>query len=95
MATIHVFALAAVLAVAPATSCQPPAGGTGPRPATGSPDVEYTASCDGDGNAFDVEPNTAAARAEAQRRCARTHDMVRDAPWPSGWKPVPLSESGR
>ncbi|QXV63589.1 hypothetical protein [Amycolatopsis sp. TNS106] len=91
MATIHALAVAGVLAVAPATSCEPPAGGTGSRP-TGTSDVEYTASCDGQGNAFDVEPNTPAARAEAQRRCARTHTMVRDAPWPSGWKPVPIPE---
>ncbi|MBE1580464.1 hypothetical protein ACFORH_43135 [Amycolatopsis roodepoortensis] len=91
MATIPAFALAAVLAVAPATSCQPPAGDTGPRPASSS-DVEYTASCDGAGNAFDVKPNTPAARAEAQRLCRRTHTMVRDAPWPSGWKPVPIPE---
>ncbi|EME63100.1 hypothetical protein, partial [Amycolatopsis decaplanina] len=74
-------------------SCEPPAaGGTGPTVPTGTSDVEFTASCDADGRAFDVEPDTAAARAEARRRCARTHDMVRDAPWPSGWKPVPLPD---
>jgi len=93
MATIHALVLAGVLAAAPATSCQPPPpGGTGSPPATGSSDVEFTASCDGNGNAFDVEPDTASARAEAQRRCIRTHDMVATAPWPSGWKPVPLPE---
>lgn len=92
MATIHALALAGVLAVAAptATSCVPPAAGTGSSPTTGSSDVDYSASCDGDGRAFDVDPDTPAARAEAQRRCTRVHDMVNNAPWPNGYKPVPL-----
>lgn len=54
-----------------------------------STDVPFTADCDAHGQAVDVQPDTAAARQAADRMCAATESEVNNAPWPSGWHPIP------
>jgi hypothetical protein len=75
--------LAAAIAATPAacTAAQP----TSPA----STDVPFTADCDAHNNPVNVQPNTAQARLEAVRMCAETGSEVANAPWPSGWHPVP------
>jgi hypothetical protein len=81
VAVIAVFTVVLTFGV---TACQLGAG----EPS--SPvDVPFTASCDAHGQATHVRPDTAAARAGAARMCAATQSEIDNAPWPSGWHPVP------
>jgi hypothetical protein len=89
-------ALAALLAVAVtlgAAGCRladsPTGSGTGAS--TGS-DVPFSAECDAHDQPVHVRPATAEARRAAARMCAETGSEVANAPWPSGWHPVPGGE---
>lgn len=50
------------------------------------------ASCDENDVAFDVEPDTAEARRDAQDWCTKSGEVIDNAPWPSGFTPAPLPE---
>lgn len=55
------------------------------------PRIEYRGDlahgCDDEGRALDVEPDTEEAWAAAERRCARMHTAIEQAPWPGGMRP--------
>ena len=48
------------------------------------------ASCDENDVAFDVEPDTAEARRDAQDWCTKSGEVIDNAPWPSGFTPAPI-----
>jgi hypothetical protein len=55
------------------------------------PRIEYRGDlahgCDDEGRALDVAPDTEEAWAAAERRCARMHTAIEQAPWPGGMRP--------
>jgi hypothetical protein len=62
------------------------------------PDVPVRAwtavSCDENDRAFAVEPDTDAARREAQDWCTRSGKAIEELPWPEGFKPTTLPRAG-
>ncbi|GAA3638161.1 hypothetical protein GCM10022267_25820 [Lentzea roselyniae] len=84
-------AAVATLAAVLLAGCEPlPEDGTEPGPV-----VEFSASCDENDVAFNVEPNTPEAIEAAQEWCTKSGEAIRNAPWPSGLRPVPLGEVQR
>lgn len=60
-------------------------------PAVGTHESAFTAaSCDESNTPFDVQPDTAEAWADAQAWCTSSGEWLDNAPWPSGFRPVPL-----
>ena len=51
-------------------------------------DVEFSASCDDTGFAYDVEPNTADAQEAAGRFCRNLDTAIDNAEWPAGIRPL-------
>ncbi|WNV90946.1 hypothetical protein [Umezawaea sp. Da 62-37] len=51
-------------------------------------DVEFTASCDDTGFAYDVEPDTAEAQEAARRFCRNIDTAIDTADWPGGFSPA-------
>jgi hypothetical protein len=78
---------AAVLLAIALSGCEP----TSTQPASDPAERAFTAtSCDENNTAFDVEPDTAEARAAATDWCVRMAAAIDNAPWPSGLTPAPL-----
>lgn len=85
-------AVAALLLIAAAALPDQPAGNVERTITDSTGDRSFTAACDQNGNAFDVLPDTAAARDAAQAWCERSGRLFDTAPWPSGFRPVPLDD---
>lgn len=91
---------------ATATSCTPHGAGGTTRTSSSTPDptpdatpesgddseVSFSAGCDADNHAVNVQPDTAEARRAAEHACQVTGKAVDNAPWPDGWHPGPLHE---
>lgn len=58
-------------------------------------DVEFSASCDDTGFAYNVEPNTAEAQEAARRSCRNLDTAIDTAEWPAGIRPLGEGEVGR
>ena len=54
--------------------------------------VSFSAGCDVDNHAVNVQPDTAEARRAAERSCQVTGAAIDNALWPDGWHPVPLDD---
>jgi hypothetical protein len=84
-------ALAAATATGATTSCEPKTNSTTTTNIDSHSDVvEYSAACDMNNHAINVDPNTRKARAAVEAACQNTGTAIDNAPWPSGWKPIPL-----
>jgi hypothetical protein len=60
-------------------------------PQSGTHESAFTsASCDENNAAFNVEPDTTEAWADAAAWCTSSGEWLDNAPWPSGLRPVPL-----
>ena len=84
---IAVAALTATVAVL-MTACEPTSTDDTDHidsPAEVTSRVEFIASCDETGFAYNIEPDTQEARDAAQRHCRKTDDAIDNLPWPEGW----------
>ncbi|HWO61420.1 MAG TPA: hypothetical protein VNO31_15430 [Umezawaea sp.] len=82
--------LAATVLLASVVASPDTAVGTDPVPADTRERAYTSASCDQNDQAFDVQPDTPEAWADASAWCADSGEWLDNAPWPSGFTPGPL-----
>lgn len=82
--------IAAVILIASVAVSPDAAVGTDPAPNDTHESAFTAAACDENDQAFDVGPDTPEAWADADDWCTRSGDGIKNAPWPSGFKPAPL-----
>ena len=51
-------------------------------------DVEFSASCDSTGFAYDIEPSTVEAQQAARQFCRNADAAIDQAEWPAGLRPL-------
>lgn len=77
-----VLVMAALLAGCDPRTDQPTDLNPAPAP------VEFSASCDDTGFAYDIEPNTLEAQQAARRFCRNADAAIDNADWPGGFRPL-------
>lgn len=82
--------LAATVLLASVVASPDAAVGTDPAPTDPHVPAYTSVSCDQNDQAFDVQPDTPEAWADATEWCVRSGEWLDNAPWPSGIKPGPL-----
>jgi len=83
--------VAAAVLLASVAASPDAAVGTDPAPSDTREEPAYTsASCDQNDAAFDVQPDTPEAWADAAAWCTRSGEWLDNADWPSGFSPAPL-----